>query len=77
MEFIGYVIERDGIKMSQEKVMALLNWKYPSSLTEVQSFLGFANFYRCFIQDYSHVARPLTELTKCDAKRSKWTAEAE
>ena len=70
MEFLGYVLGRSGVRMSQEKVKAVLNWETPRSLTEVQSFLEFANFYRRFIQDYSRVARPLTELTK---KRNKWT----
>jgi len=46
------------------------------SLSETQSFLGFANFYRPFIQDYSQVARPLTELTKKDREWS-WNAEAD
>ena len=77
VEFLGYIIGRDGIKMSAEKVEAVLEWKSPSSLTEVQSFLGFANFYRRFIQNYSQVARPLTELTKSSAKDWKWTDEAE
>jgi hypothetical protein len=63
VEFLGYVINRDGINMSQGKVEAVLSWKYPSALTEIQSFMGFANFYRRFIRDYSRVARPLTELT--------------
>jgi len=55
--------------MAQEKVQAVLDWKTPASLTEVQLFLGFANFYQRFIQDYFRVARPLTELTK---KTEKW-----
>jgi len=46
VEFLGYVIGRNGVRMSTEKVDAILNWKAPNSLTEVQSFLGFANFYR-------------------------------
>jgi len=54
-----------------------LEWKSPSSLLEVQQFLGLANFYRLFIQDYSRVARPLTELTKGDGKDERWTNEAE
>jgi len=66
VEFLGYIIRRNGIRMSEEKVEAILGWKTPESLTEIQSFLGFANFYRRFIQDYSRVARPLTELTKKD-----------
>jgi hypothetical protein len=61
--------------MSQEKVKAVLNWKYPTSLNEVQSFLSFANFYRRFIRDYSRVAGPLMELTKGEVKAWKWTNE--
>jgi hypothetical protein len=76
VEFLGYIISRNGIKMSQEKIEAVLNWKYPSSLVEVQSFLGFANFYRRFMRDYSLVAHPLTEHTKGEVKNWKWTAEA-
>jgi len=67
VEFLGYIIGQEGIKMSQEKVEAVLSWQRPNSLMEVQSFLGFANFYQRFIQDYSQVARPLTELTKKEA----------
>jgi hypothetical protein len=77
VEFLGYIIGRDGIKRSQEKVETVLNWKYPSSLVEVQSFLGFANFYRRIVRDYSRVARPSTELTKGEARNWKWTAEAQ
>jgi len=76
VEFLGYISGRNGIRMSEEKVEAILGWKMPKSLTETQSFLGFANFYRCFIQDYSRVARPLTELTKKDREWS-WNAEAD
>jgi len=69
VEFLGYVIGQNGIRMSQDKVEAVLSWQQPTSLTETQSFLGFTNFYRRFIRDYSKVARPLTELTK---KTGKW-----
>ena len=74
VEFLGYIIGRNGIRMLEEKVEAILSWKTPESLTETQSFLGFANFYRCFIRDYSRVARPLTELTKKDRE---WSGNAE
>jgi len=76
VEFLGYVIGRNGIEMVENKVEAVLDWKTPKSLTEVQSFLGFANFYRRFIQVYSKIARPLTELTKKTEKWT-WTKEAE
>ena len=77
MEFLGYMIGREGIKMSQEKVQAVLDWKSPASLVEVQQFLGFANFYRRFIENYSKVARPLTELTKKTTDTWTWNPEAE
>jgi len=69
VEFLGYVLSREGIKMVQNKVEVVLSWKPPDSLIEVQALLGFANFYRRFIQDYSQIARPLMELTK---KTEKW-----
>ena len=77
VEFLGYVIGRKGISMSQDKVEAVLSWRTPNALTEVQSFLGFANFYRRFIKDYSGIARPLTELTKKTGKEWSWNPEAE
>jgi len=76
VEFLGYVIGRNGIAMSQEKVEAVLSWEEPKSLSETQSFVGFANFYRRFIKDYSRVARPLTELTK-KMDRWSWNPKAE
>jgi len=77
VEFLGYVIGREGIKKSEEKVKAVLKWKFPASLGETQAFLGFANFYRRFIKDFSQVARPITELTKVTTTNWKWTTRAE
>jgi len=62
--------------MAQNKVEVVLSWKTHGSLMEVLAFLGFANFYRRFIKDYSWVARPLTELTK-KTKQWTWNDEAE
>jgi len=78
VEFLGYIIGREGVKMSGEKVEAILGWRTPGWLTEVQCFLGFTNFYRRFIWDYSRVARPLTELTKKEKEKEwAWNPEAE
>jgi len=76
VEFLGYVLSRGGVKMAQDKVEAVLRLKTPRSLTKVQSFLGFANFYQQFIQDYSRIAGLLMELTK-KTKQWVWNSEAE
>ena len=66
VDFLGMIVGKDGIKMDQEKVKAVLDWPVPSSVKEVRSFLGLANFYRRFIQDYAQTARPLNDLLKKD-----------
>jgi hypothetical protein len=76
VEFLGYIIGTHGIKMDQAKVTAVLEWPTPTTVKEVQAFLGFANFYRRFIAGYSKVAQPLTELTRKDLV-FKWTDKAE
>ena len=58
--------------MDPVKVAGVMEWPTPKSKKEVQSFLGFANFYRHFIEGFSHHARPLFELTKKDRKWN-WT----
>ncbi len=65
-DFLGYVIRRNEIGMSSEKVKAITEWPTPKTVREIQSFLGFGNFYRRFIKGYSGVAKALTELTRKD-----------
>jgi len=48
--------------MKNDKVKAVKEWKTPTKIKEVESFLGFANFYRRFIRNFSHTARPLNKL---------------
>ena len=66
VDFLRMIVEKDGIKMDQEKVKAVLNWPAPMNVKGVRSFLDLANFYRRFIQDYAQVARPLNNLLKKD-----------
>jgi hypothetical protein len=66
VKFLGYIISREGLKIDQKKIKAVTSWPKLGIVKEVQSFLGFANFYRQFIKDYSKVAALLTELTKKD-----------
>jgi hypothetical protein len=70
VEFLGYIISKQGIEMAKDKVETVLVWEPPKSLKEIQAFLRFANFYHRFIKDFSKICRPLTESTKGDVK--KW-----
>jgi len=63
-EFLGFEISPNSISMSQSKVDAILKWPTPKSLKQVQSFLGFTNFYRRFVFNYSDIVIPLTRLTR-------------
>jgi hypothetical protein len=46
VKFLGYIISREGLKMDSKKIEAIISWPKPTTVKEVQSFLGFANFYR-------------------------------
>ena len=76
VNFLGYIISEKGIEMDQEKIRTVLEWKEPTTVKEVQSFLGFANFYRHFIQGYSKLTRSLTDLTK-KSEKFDWQAECQ
>ena len=67
-EFLGYIIEPNGITIDPKKVQVIVNWEIPWNVKDVQSFLGFANFYRRFIKEYSKIAELLTKLTRKDTK---------
>lgn len=75
--YLGYVVSEHGIAMSKEKVDCILAWQRPSSLKETQSFVGFANFYRRFVKNFSSIARPLTSSMKLERKAWKWTVTME
>ena len=72
VKYLGLIITPDGLKMDPVKVEAIVNWKPCNSVKDIQSFLGFANFYRKFIRGFSLIAKPLTEQTKKDFT-FKWT----
>ena len=63
-KYLGLIITPWGIEMDQEKVTAIASWLPPTNRKQLQRFLGFANFYRRFIKDFSGTARPLYDLTK-------------
>ncbi|KAL0149260.1 hypothetical protein M9458_055494, partial [Cirrhinus mrigala] len=63
VSFLGHIISAEGIKADPAKVRAVAEWPTPDSRKALQRFLGFANFYRRFIRNFSLVAAPLTALT--------------
>ncbi|KAI2666704.1 Transposon Tf2-6 polyprotein [Labeo rohita] len=74
--FLGYQVSHQGVKMDPSKVQAVTDWPQPTTIKELQRFLGFANFYRRFIHNYSTIASPLTALLKNKPKKLHWTEEA-
>ena len=74
--FLGFIITKGGLEMDPEKVKAVVEWATPQSRKELQRFLGFANFYRRFICNYSAITVPLTSLTS-SAVRFLWNEAAE
>ena len=60
VSFLGFIISEGRIQMDPKKVQAVWDWPTPRSIKETQSFLGFANFYRKFIQGFSSIAAPIT-----------------
>jgi len=59
VEFLGVVIEPEGIKMEEEKVKGVLEWPIPKCVKDIQKFLGLANYYCRFIEGFASIARPL------------------
>ncbi|KAK3545179.1 hypothetical protein QTP70_001771 [Hemibagrus guttatus] len=76
VQFLGYIIDRSGVRMDERKVAAVRNWPIPTSVKDLQRFLGFANFYRRFIQGYSSITNPLTSLLRNKPKSLTWTPAA-
>ena len=62
--FLGFVISQDGVFIDPDKVSAVMDWETPTCIRDVQCFLGFANFYRRFIEEFSRTRTPLYNLLK-------------
>jgi ribonuclease HI len=71
--FLGHFILKGGISMDPSKVQDVLSWNMPTSVGDIQSFLGLAGYYRRFIKGFSKISKPLIKLLKKD-KKFVWTS---
>jgi hypothetical protein len=74
--FLGHVISTGGVSVDPGMVKDVLNWMSPTTISEIQSFLGLAGYYRRFIRDFSKIAKPMTKLLEKN-KAFEWTKECQ
>ncbi|QRW15583.1 Retrotransposable element Tf2 protein [Rhizoctonia solani] len=77
VEYLGIIVSDKGFSLDKLKIQAVQEWPVPTKVKEVQSFLGFANFLRQFVANFSHLARPLHNLVKKDSIWKWGTREQE
>jgi len=75
-KYLGYIVTTTGFEVDPEKVEPLRNWKRPTTVTGVKSYLGFCGFYRQFIRNFGLIAKPLTTITR-PSEPFTWTPECE
>jgi len=76
VQFLEHVISAQGIAMDPSKVKAVIEWECPKSVMEVRRFVGLAGYYRRFIEGFSKIVAPLTQLAKKDQPFA-WTDRCE
>ena len=76
VEFLGHIIQKGSVRADPRKVSAVVDWEKPTDRTQLRRFLGFSNFYRKFIKNFSLIAAPLNALTS-PAVPFLWTPEAD
>jgi hypothetical protein len=72
--FLGHVLTSEGITVDPAKIEAVKEWEQPRNVTDIRSFLGLAGYYRRFIENFSKIAKPMTNLLK-KTNEFEWTPE--
>ncbi|KAJ7997627.1 hypothetical protein DPEC_G00214090, partial [Dallia pectoralis] len=76
VSFLGAILTPDGVKLDDSKVRAVREWPQPKTVKELQRFLGFANYYRRFVRNFSTTAAPLSAMTSQKGRGLSWTERA-
>jgi hypothetical protein len=76
VHFLGHIISKGGIAVDPTKVTTIMDWKTPSTVSKIRSFLGLVGYYRQFIEGFSKIAKPLTSLLE-KGKEFKWTEKCQ
>ena len=76
MTFLGFIVDRNGLRTDPKKVEAITKYPRPTNRTEVRAFLGITMYYRQFIKKFSEITVPLHKLLK-KAQKFEWTEERE
>ncbi|GJT55924.1 putative reverse transcriptase domain-containing protein [Tanacetum coccineum] len=76
VHFLGHVVNHNGIHVDPSKSNVVKNWKALTTPSKIKSFLGLAGYNRCFIANFSKIAKPLTSLTQKN-KKYEWGAKQE
>jgi hypothetical protein len=74
--FLGHIILKGGISVNPSKIQDVLSWKAPTSVGDIQSFLGLAGYYQRFIEGFSNISKPMTKLLEKD-KKFEWMPACE
>jgi hypothetical protein len=77
VSFIGHQISTSGVEIESDLIAAVRNWPTPTTVKEMQRFLGYANYYRRFIWGFGQVAAPITSLQKGGPVRLQWSTGAD
>ena len=76
LSFLGFIISPDGVSMDPDRVVAINEWPTPTNVEEIQMFLGFADFYRRFIEGYSRVVSSITSFLR-KGQPFHWSADCQ
>jgi len=74
--FLGHVISAEGVAVDPAKIDAIVAWEVPKNVRDIRSFLGLASYYRKFVQGFSSIARPMTQLLRKDVP-FEWSVECQ